>query len=151
VPERHKDGALHFHGLINDALRVEDSGTIIPASGGRPVRPPSDEAMEQMLKDGGKLVYNLPQWGYGFTTAIRLYGDYSGAINYTLKYIGKDLDPARGVPQKIGGRWFYSGGPLQEPELHLLDLDFLQASEEYEGADFTVEATGDRYHVAELE
>ena len=26
VPERHKDGALHFHGFFNDALEAVDSG-----------------------------------------------------------------------------------------------------------------------------
>ena len=26
VPERHKDGAIHFHGLFNNALEIVDSG-----------------------------------------------------------------------------------------------------------------------------
>lgn len=34
VPERHKDGAIHFHGFFNDALEAVDSGTIIRAEGG---------------------------------------------------------------------------------------------------------------------
>lgn len=28
VPERHKDGAIHFHGFFNDALEARDSGTV---------------------------------------------------------------------------------------------------------------------------
>ena len=41
VPERHKDGAVHFHGFFNDALERSDSGTMIPPEGGRPRRPRS--------------------------------------------------------------------------------------------------------------
>lgn len=33
VPERHKDGAVHFHGFFNDALPMVDSGTIRLAGG----------------------------------------------------------------------------------------------------------------------
>lgn len=28
VPERHRDGAIHFHGFFNDALEAADSGTL---------------------------------------------------------------------------------------------------------------------------
>ena len=47
VPERHKDGAIHFHGLFNDALEVVDSGH-------------TDKE--------GHTIYNLPRWPLGFTT-----------------------------------------------------------------------------------
>lgn len=151
VPERHKDGALHFHGLINDALETVDSGTIIPAGGKRPRRPRSVQERAALLDAGGKVVYNLPQWRYGHTTAIRLYGEYSAAVNYVCKYIGKDMSPKTGTPEKIGGRWVYSGGPLKEPETVLLSVDFDAACRVYSGDDFEVRATGDKYHVIELE
>lgn len=150
VPERHKDGAIHFHGFINDALRVVDSGTVIPAGGGRPRRPSDEAERSRMIAEGGHIVYNLPQWDFGFTTAIRLYGEYGHAVGYVLKYIGKDLSPATGLPEKIGGRWYYSGGPLVRPAPVLLDGDFEEICRLYDGYDFTVKATGDRFRQIEI-
>ena len=87
VPEYHKSGRIHFHGLINDVLPAVNSGH----------------------KDkGGHEVYNLPDWTLGFTTAIRLYGDTAGAVRYVTKYIGK-------TEHIVGGRWYLHGGDLKEP------------------------------------
>lgn len=97
VPEEHMDGALHFHGFFaGDDLRVVDSGH----------------------KDScGNPVYNLPQWKLGFSTAIRLYGEYSRAVGYVCKYIGKQNG------HRPMGRWYYSGGGLVEPERTLIDVE----------------------------
>ena len=94
VPERHKSGRIHFHGFFNDVMDATDSGK-------------TDKT--------GHPVYNLPQWDYGFTTAIELYGDYHAAVGYTCKYIGKAVE-------KIGGRWYYSGGNLQKPVEKFVDI-----------------------------
>lgn len=97
VPEQHLDGAFHFHGFMaGRGLQAEDSG----------------------VKWDGRPVYNLPQWGYGFTTAQRLYGDYHAAVGYCCKYIGK-----QGGERPLG-RWYYSGGALREPEKTYVDLEF---------------------------
>ncbi len=45
VPERHKDGAIHFHGFFNDALEARDSGTV----SARPESP--QEAQERPPED----------------------------------------------------------------------------------------------------
>ena len=119
VPERHKDGAVHFHGLFNDALRAVDSGH---------------------RDSGGHAVYNLPEWDLGFTTAIELYGERRQAIAYVCKYIGKQIG-ADGQPGKVGGRWYYSGGKLQRPRVELYDVDAEDFSE-VEGYSFTVDALG---------
>lgn len=116
VPELHKDGAIHFHGFVNDALRVVDSGTVIPPEGGKPRRPRSARQRAQWLENGGHVVFNLPQWKVGYTTAIELYGEYSAAVGYVCKYINKGSE-------KVGGRWFYHGGDLREPEVEYSDLD----------------------------
>ena len=101
VPEHHKDGAIHFHGFFNDALPAVDSGH----------------------KDkNGHTVYNLPDWTWGFTRAVELYGDYHAAVGYCCKYIGKGQG-------KIGGRWYYSGGDLQTPEEREIDLSIEQLRE----------------------
>lgn len=102
VPERHKDGAIHFHGLFNDALEAVDSGH---------------------ADSGGHTIYNLPGWTLGFTSAIRLYGDREQAIGYVTKYIGKQGD-------KPGGRWYYSGGALRRPEVTYCEMSIRDAMEQ---------------------
>lgn len=109
VPEHHKDGAIHFHGFFNDALEAVDSGH----------------------KDRqGHTVYNLPGWGWGFSTAIELYGERAAAVAYTCKYIAK-------AQEKIGGRWYYSGGGLRRPDVEWCDVEFDQLAAQ--GAPFMVE------------
>lgn len=103
VPEYHKSGRIHFHGFFNDVLEAVDSG--------------HTDAL-------GHKVYNLPGWGYGFTTAIELYGDRHAAVGYVTKYIGKES-------QKIGGRWYYSGGKLQKPVEKYVEIDPREILENY--------------------
>lgn len=133
VPELHKDGALHFHGLINEALDLTDSGTIIPPEGGKPRRPRSAAQRASWLTNGGQIVYNVPGWSLGFSTAMRLHGDRRQAVGYVCKYITK-------ADAKIGGRWYYSGGDLKHPDGFTADLDFSKAAAL--GAAFTVEELG---------
>lgn len=93
VPEYHKSGRVHLHGFFSGDLLAEPSGR---------------------YADNGQPIYNLPGWDYGYTTAVQLYGEYPRAVNYVCKYIGKD--------GKIGGRWYYSGGPLAQPKEEYIDL-----------------------------
>ena len=104
IPELHpKSGRIHFHGFFNDCVVVVDSG----------------HADRQ-----GHKIYNLPQWTLGFTTAIELYDDYSQAVGYVSKYIGKQS-------KKICGRWYYSGGELREPEITYAELSAAELLAEY--------------------
>lgn len=121
VPEHHRDGALHFHALFNDVLPVIDSGTISLPGCKAPKRPRSKAQRQAWLDAGGQVVYNLPSWPYGYTTAIRLYGDRDAAVGYVTKYISK-------ADQKIGGRWYYSGGDLRRPDVVAFDVDFARAA-----------------------
>lgn len=146
VPERHKDGAIHFHGFFNDALQVEDSGTMTMAGWKAPKKPRSAAQRREWEEKGAHPVYNLPAWTLGFTTAIELYGTYEAAVSYVCKYIGKDMqpDPTTGAkrPEKIGGRWYYSGGALRLPEVSYCDSS-LREVEQAEGAfHFDVRAAG---------
>lgn len=126
VPERHQDGALHFHGFFSgDGLEAVDSGTIKRPGIKQPKRPRSAAEREQWLEDGGRIVYNLPQWPLGFTTAMTLYGEYSGAVAYVCKYIGKQAG------ERPMGRWYYSGGPLAKPEKTYTTLDYRGLKEDY--------------------
>ena len=124
VPELHRDGAVHFHGFFNDALPVVDSGTMIPPGGGKPKRPRSKAQRDAWVTEGGRIVYNLPGWTLGFTTAIALYGERSAAVGYVCKYISK-------AQTKVGGRWYYSGGDLKLPDVLLADLNLEEVKEQY--------------------
>lgn len=101
VPEHHKDGAYHLHGLINSALN------------------------KQMIPSGitdrrtGHSVYNLGAWQYGYTSCARITGTYHAAIGYVCKYISKE-------GQRIGGRWYYSGGNLYDLGTPTVDVYHIQ-------------------------
>lgn len=135
VAEKHKDGAVHFHGFFNAALPCTDSGTVVPVGGGKPRKPRSKRQREEMLAAGGHIVYNLPSWTLGFTTAIELYGSRHAAVGYVTKYITKAAD-------KVGGRWYYSGGELKRPVLEFADVDYTQFSSLENVGKFRVEALG---------
>lgn len=68
VPERHKDGAFHFHGLFS-VLPVSSSGRYTRS---------------------GEQIFNVANYSYGFTTATAI-RDKRRSISYILKYISKDL------------------------------------------------------------
>ena len=111
VPELHKKGGIHFHGFFNDAVEAVDSGH-------------TDAA--------GHRAYNLPEWDLGFTTAIELYGDYSAAVGYVCKYIGKQNG------QRPMGRWYYSGGALKQPDKQYLDVNYRDVTEKWNGAEYAI-------------
>lgn len=105
VPEFHKDGAIHFHGLMNsDAVKLVDSG--------------------HRYKDG-RTIFNLPDWTVGFTTAMRLNGEPAAVCAYICKYITKQ-------PGNIGGRYYLSGGKLREPRFQYFNADYGAESAERE-------------------
>lgn len=71
VPEQHKDGAWHFHGLLacTGNMKFKDS--------------------KKRTKDN-QVIYNMASWSYGFTTAIDIYNTH-GVSKYIGKYITKEL------------------------------------------------------------
>lgn len=137
VPERHQDGAFHFHGFFaGHGLQAVDSGTI-SLPGEKSPRRPADEAQRaEWLSAGGHIVYNLPQWDLGFTTAIALYGTYSAAVGYVCKYIGKQEG------ERPMGRWYYSGGALQEPPKEYATLDYRELLVDFSGEAVEFEIPG---------
>ena len=70
VPEFHKDGAVHFHGLLSncDGLDFIDSGHMVD----------------------GEVIYNVSSYGLGFTTATKV-RDSLKVSGYICKYITKEL------------------------------------------------------------
>ena len=115
VPERHQDGAIHLHGFMAGAgLKAVDSGHVDPR---------------------GHTVYNLPQWKYGFTDAVELYGEYSRAVAYCCKYIGTQEG------ERPMGRWYYSGGPLSAPEKEYVTMDYRDVAGTEGAAEFQIPGT----------
>lgn len=91
VPELHKDGAVHFHGLVSGFFDLLDSGKFTAS---------------------GQPIFNLKNWHYGFTTCIPLYGERSAVARYICKYITKDT-------KRILGNLYYAGGGVRrEPDLY---------------------------------
>lgn len=88
VAEYHKDKAIHFHGLLNsEAVKLTPS----------------------IINSKGQQVYNVLDWSLGFSTAIYTYGDNRlSVVKYICKYISKGTE-------KVGGRYYYSGGDLLRP------------------------------------
>lgn len=102
IPEHHKDGAIHMHGLISAdekfTAKFQDSG--------------------KKTKDG-KQIYNMPQWSLGYSTAIEITGEKEHISKYITKYISKDF-------KKIFGSFYYAGGKglHRSPSIKLYDIDY---------------------------
>lgn len=102
VPEQHKDGAWHIHGVIADVgeMSFADSGRV--AIGEKAYRR-SDVNSEFAT------IYNLTGWRFGFSTATRVRDKYKVA-SYITKYITKDL-----CESTFGKKRYYRSRNIPEP------------------------------------
>ncbi len=108
VPERHKDGAVHFHGLLNkDCLKL--------------VRAASPYTGEALSDNHNRPIYNIKDFPLGFTTVIPLSGE--NARIATAKYCYKYITKSGG--EKVGGRYYLSGGDLGRPRYSFDDVDYM--------------------------
>lgn len=112
VPELHKDGAYHFHGLFADCdgLGFVDSGH----------------------KDkGGKTIYNIGKYRLGFTTATKVQSTEK-VSKYLTKYITKDLCAAT-----FGKKRYWKSRNLEQAEVLEMSLsdmekaDLVESIQEY--------------------
>lgn len=140
VIEKHKcsDG-LHFHVLCTDVLKLSDSGTVKCLGHKKPIRVSTADRYK-IPEENRKTVYNISDWSYGFSTAIEITGDEClvkvGA--YLQKYLTKDSE-------KIGGRYYYSGGSLVRPRFLYCDDDFYGCDETY-----TIKVPGNTIKVLQI-
>ena len=107
VPDLHKDGAIHFHGLCKlGNVRIERAlhhRTGIPLS-----------------TNHGQPIYNMVDWGLGYSTCIPIDENYEATCNYIVKYLSKGCD-------KILGKWYLSSRDLvKRPDTSIVDggVDF---------------------------
>lgn len=117
VPEFHKNGSIHFHGLINESLEMLDSGTVSVKGLKKPIKISTYKRYYPGKEY--QTVYNIPGWKYGFSTAIQLYGDKRAVANYIGKYLEKDF-------QKVGGRYYLHSNNLSQPTVVYSWADFSQ-------------------------
>lgn len=105
IPEYHEDGAIHMHGLISGDLKMIDSG--------------KKTKVQKGSKDARKIIYNMPEWTLGWSTAIELDGEQDNVAKYMTKYITKEF-------RKIFGSFYYAGGRglVRTPELRVYDCDY---------------------------
>ena len=91
VPEQHKDGAWHVHGLLAqcDGMRLDDSG-----------HKTSD----------GRTIYHLGDWDYGIDYIVEVL-DTRKISGYITKYITKDL-----CAVTEGKRRYYRSRNIPEPQ-----------------------------------
>lgn len=114
VPEFHKDGAIHFHGLCSLG-----SVRLCPACNPHTGQP--------LHTDRGQPVFNMQDWTLGFSTCIPIDENYERTCNYIVKYLSKDS-------QKIFGKWYLaSRGLRKRPDITLIDggMDYALFREEY--------------------
>lgn len=107
VPEKHKDGAIHFHGLMNfSALKTE--------------RAYSPHTLKPLFDNSGREMYNILDFSLGFSSVIPLSGDNAriAAAKYCYKYITKTHG------EKVGGRYYLSGGNLGRPRYTYCNVDY---------------------------
>ena len=99
VPELHKSGAIHFHALLSGYNgRLKDSKHC----------------------QNGRRVYNLPNWHFGFSTAVKI--DNREAVSkYIRKYITKDMLLFPGKK-----RYFCSQRLIRPVKRHNSPLEFLR-------------------------
>lgn len=113
VPELHKDGAIHFHGLCNIG-----NMTIVRAHNPKGV---------PLSTNRNQPIYNLEDWRLGWSTCIPIDENYEKTCNYITKYITKDSE-------KIFGKWYLaSRNNKKHPDIVLLDhIDYEAFKNEHE-------------------
>lgn len=98
IPELHKDGAIHFHGVTGglNALIV-DAG----------------------VKHKGVKVYNCLEWEHGFTTLTKI-RDKEKTASYVTKYITKEMQNS--IVEKGKKKYWCSRG-LRKPDVTFSELN----------------------------
>lgn len=113
VPEYHKDGeSVHFHGLMN----FEALNTVRAVN----QKEGSKYFGAELSDDKGRPIYNIKDFPFGHTTVIPIDGENGreACAKYCYKYIIKSGG------QKVGGRYYLSGGKLGRPRYEYINFDF---------------------------
>lgn len=119
VPELHEDGAIHFHGLVNDALTFVDSDTVKVSDRKKPIKRSTAKAYGYDLSSPEvRTVFNIKEYNLGYSTAVLIDDNVNAVSKYMTKYTCKNF-------KKIFGQTFFAGGDINRhlPE-YCCDLHF---------------------------
>lgn len=117
IPEYHKkENRIHCHALVNGNLEVVHNGIYKVQGIKKPVHIDTIKkyhiAPERILYK----VYNVPNWKYGFSTAIEVYGNPARLANYVLKYMTKETG-------KIFGKGYWCSKNIKVyPDIELKNI-----------------------------
>ena len=119
VAERHKKGGIHLHFLGNNVFTLVDSGTrLLYGKYKKPVKLETIKKRKIPPERIKKIVYNVKELDYGFTTAIETDGDPYYLASYVTKYVTKDM-------KKIFGKYYWhSRNLVQTPEVEFTQTYF---------------------------
>lgn len=145
IPEHHKNGGIHAHALINDCFNLVHSGRYLYSGKAYKAETLQEKGIDVSLL---KPVYNVPEWKYGFSTAIPVDGSPARLACYITKYITKDC-------KKIFGKYYLSSRNLnRDTEISLCNsekFDELKNNPLYRGgmafkynSDFRLDPNDDR-------
>lgn len=122
VPELHKDGAIHMHGLCS--LGEMKTVPAVNARNGK-----------LMFTKRGQQIFNMPDWKFGFTECVPLDENYEQTCNYVTKYLTKGS-------QKIFGKWYFASRNLRKkPDIAVIQygLDYEEEKQRFpDAASFTL-------------
>lgn len=107
VPEQHKDGAFHFHGLFSNCWRLDFSFSGKYDKSNRPI-------------------FNVGMYNFGFTTATRI-TDTRCAASYLCKYLTKDL-----CAVSVNRKRYWVSRNAARPEIEEYDLEGIEDERLYE-------------------
>lgn len=129
VPERFKKtNGIHCHALINDVLKTTYSGRI--RYGKKSYTEDSARNLGIGYSDSDK-IYNVPDWKYGFSTALPISENAGKLSVYLTKYITKGND-------RIFGRYYWSSRNIdREPYIEYTNSPY----DEIEFPEFIVPGT----------
>ena len=119
-----KDRRIHLHCLMNEALELKFSKRYKVEGFKKPM------GMRKIFAKGlqdrpRKEVYNVIDWKYGYSTAIKLDDDSDNVAGYVSKYISKDVENT-----KIFGRHYLSSKNIERyPVIELVNVPFSRYDE----------------------
>lgn len=116
VPEQHKDGAWHFHGLLGNGIKV--------------VRAINSKTGLPLVKHGKK-IYNILYYNSGFTTASFIQ-DKNRTNTYITKYLTKEMS----VPSGRKRYWCSTGLSLPREVRDYINPESVEFINELHGNDF---------------
>ena len=134
VPEYHTDKQkIHLHGYIKGDLLLQKA--LNPLKNG------------EILTYKGKTIYNLPQWNFGYSTALKIgksINDTLRCSSYITKYVTKDLLISFNQKRYWASKNLFRGVCVNEKDVCYSDIKELREKELNKLIELTgVESTND--------